>query len=180
MKLNNFKIKFDFMIDFVAIPEQRMKILRTNKKLVQKLESLVDVKIKLTENVEIESDDPLLVMRIKSVIKAFGRGLDFEDALNLLDEEFELRIIDIKGFSGKSSSRLNELRGRIIGRKGKTKAIIEKLADVKISIYGKTISIIGKWDSVQCANQAICMLLEGRRHGSVYKFLEENIKKIKH
>jgi len=180
LKFNNLKTKFDFMMDFVAIPEERMKLLRSDKRLVEKLENLVDVKINLGESVEIDGDDPLLVMRVKSVIKAFGRGFDFEDALNLLDEEFKLCIIDIKDFSGKSSSRLNELRGRIIGTKGKSKAIIEKLGNVKLSIYGKTISIIGKWDGVECTREAVCMLLEGRKHGSIYKFLEENIKKTKY
>lgn len=168
------------MIDFVAIPEERIKILRSEKKLVKKLEELAGVKIKLAENVEIECEDSIKLMQVKSVIKAFGRGFDFEDALYLLDDKYELCIIDAKDFAGKSSKRLEELRGRVIGTKGKSKAIIEKLADVKLSIYGKTISIIGKWDGVQCARQAVCMLLEGRKHGSVYKFLGENIKKTKY
>lgn len=165
------------MIDSVAIPEQRMKILKENKHLVKKLKDLADVKIRLGENVEIECEDSIQLMRVKTVVKAFGRGFDFEDALYLLDDAYELYIIDIKDFAGKSSKRLNELRGRVIGRKGKSKNIIEKMADVKISIYGKTISIIGKWDNVQYTNQAVRMLLEGRKHGSVYRFLEENIKK---
>lgn len=168
------------MIGFVAIPEERMKILRKEKKLVKKLEDLAGVKMKLAENVEIECEDSIKLMRIKSVIKAFGRGFDSEDALYLLDDKYELCIIDAKDFAGRSSKRLEELRGRVIGTKGKSKAIIEKLADVKLSIYGKTISIIGKWDGVQCARQAVSMLLEGRKHGSVYKFLEENIKETKY
>ena len=168
------------MMGFIAITEERMKILRKEKKLVKKLEDLTDVKIRLTENVEIECEDPIKLMCIKSVVKAFGRGFDFEDALYLLDDKYELCIIDAKDFAGKSTKRLEELRGRVIGTKGKSKTIIEKLADVKISIYGKTISIIGEWDSVQSARQAVCMLLEGRKHDGVYKFLEENIKKTKY
>ena len=168
------------MMDSVAIPEQRMKILKENKHLVKKLKDLADVKIRLDESVEIECEDSIKLLRAKTVVKAFGRGFDFEDALYLLDDAYELCIIDVKDFAGKSSKRLNELRGRVIGREGKSKNIIEKLADVKLSIYGKTISIIGKWDGVQYASQAIRMLLEGRKHGSVYKFLEENIKETKY
>lgn len=168
------------MIDFVSIPEQRMKLLRVKTKLVKKLEDLGDVKIKLAEDVSIECEDPIRAMCAKNVIKAFGRGFDFEDALYLLDDEYELCIIDAKDFAGKSSKRLEDLRGRVIGREGNTKNIIEKITEVKLSIYGKTISIIGKWDCVQFAKEAICMLLEGRKHGTVYKFLEESIKKEKH
>jgi len=165
------------MIDFVAIPELRMKKLRRSKGDIKKLKELADVKIKLGEDVSIECDDSIQLMRVKEVIKAFGRGFEFEDALYLLDDAYGLCIVDIKEFSGKSSNRMNELRGRVIGREGKTKSIIERLADVKVSIYGKTVSIIGRWETIDIVRQSVCMLLEGRKHGSVYKFLEENIKK---
>lgn len=161
------------MFDFVSIPEKRMKILRRNKKLIGKLKDLVDVEITINDEIKIEAEDSLLVMCVKRVIKAFGRGFDFEDALLLLDDKYLLDIVDIKQFSGKSSSRLVELRGRVIGTNGKTKNTIEKLTDAKISVYGKTICIIGRWDSVQCAREAIEMLLQGRKHGSVYRFLEQ-------
>ena len=169
------------MIDFVSIPEQRVKLLKTNRKIVKKLEGLANVKITFAEgeDIQIECEDPVQLMCVKNIIKAFGRSFAFEDALYLLDDEYELCIIDITEFSGKSSDRLNELRGRVIGREGKTKNIIEKFTDVKLSIYGKTICIIGKWNSVQFAREAICMLLEGRKHGTVYNFLFENANKIK-
>lgn len=163
------------MKDFVAIPENRMKILRTNKKLIGKLEELVDVKVSIGEDLEIDSDDPLLLMCVKNVIKAFGRGFDFDDALLLLDEQYLLEIIDIREFAGKSRNRLIQLRGRVIGTKGKTKDIIEKLADVKIAVHGKTVGIIGRHEEVHRARQAIEMLLHGRKHGSIYRFLEQKV-----
>jgi len=166
------------MIDFVSIPELRMKKLRRSKGDIKKLKELTDVKINLGEDVSIECEDSIQLMRVKEVIKAFGRGFDFEDALYLLDDAYGLCVIDIKDFSGKSSNRMNELRGRVIGREGKSKNIIERLADAKISIYGKTVSIIGKWETIDIVRQAVSMLLDGRKHGNVYKFLEENIKKV--
>ena len=166
------------MIDFVSIPELRMKKLRRSKGDIKKLKELTDVKIKLGEDVSIKCEDSIQLMRVKEVIKAFGRGFDFEDALYLLDDAYGLCVIEIKDFSGKSSNRMNELRGRVIGREGKSKNIIERLADARISIYGKTISIIGKWETIDIVRQAVSMLLDGRKHGNVYKFLEENIKKV--
>jgi len=164
------------MMDFVSIPEKRMKILKSNKRIIEKLQNLVDVKIRIGEEVEIESDDPLLVMRVKQVVKAFGRGFDFDDALFLLDDEYLLDVVDIKEFSGKSQDRLVEMRGRIIGTKGKTKNIIEKLTETKIVVYGKTVSIIGRYDVVQDAREAIEMILQGRKHGTIYRFLEQKRK----
>ena len=164
------------MIDFISIPEVRLKKLKSSRKLIEKLQKLIEVVVVLREEVSIESEDPIQVMKAKEVIKAYGRGFDFESALYLLDDDYILHVINITDFSGKSSSRLETLRGRIIGSEGKTKNILEKLADVKLSVYGKTVSIIGRWDSIGIVREAICMLLEGRKHGGVYKFLEDNMK----
>jgi ribosomal RNA assembly protein len=161
------------MIDYIAIPEERMKILRKNRNFIQQLEKFTDSKIELNEEISISCEDPLKVLRIKEVLKAFGRGFDFNTALNLLDENYYLEIIDLTLYAKKSRKRMITLRGRVIGTEGKTKKLIEKYADVKISIYGKTISIIGKWDKIMIAKKAIEMLLSGSLHSSVYKFLEK-------
>ena len=43
----------------------------------------------------------------------------------------------------------------------------------KITVYGKTIGIIGKWDGMRIAKEAIQMLLSGSSHSNVYRFLEQ-------
>jgi len=162
------------MIEFVSIPKERIGILKANKNYVEKLEKLSEIKIGLNDEVSIDCDDPLKILRVKEVIRAFGRGFDFEDSLNLLDESYYLETIEIKEFSGKSRNRMITLRGRIIGERGKTKESIEKYSDVKISIYGKTIGIIGEWSAIIIAKKAIEMLLLGSLHSTVYRYLERN------
>jgi ribosomal RNA assembly protein len=161
------------MIDFIRIPEERLKILKREKKFIEQLEKFTESKIKLNEEVEIECEDPLKVLRIKQVIQAFGRGFDFDTAMNLLDEEYYLETIEIKDYTGKSRSRMITLKGRVIGTGGKTKKLIENYTETKIAIYGKTICIIGKWDRVVIAKKAIEMLLNGKLHTTVYRFLEK-------
>lgn len=160
------------MIESVAIPEERIEILKREKKLENKLREFVGVKIRLNDCVVIESADPLCLLRVKEVIKAFGRGFDADTALNLLDDDYFLDILDVKGITGKSKKRQLRLKGRVIGSKGKTKNIIEKCAEVKIVIYGKTVSIVGKGKNVRAAREAVEMLLNGANHSSVYRFLE--------
>lgn len=160
------------MIDFIAIPEERMKILKKDKKWEEQLKKFSNAKVKLNDEISIESDDPFQVLRVKEVMKAFGRGFDFNTALNLLDEEYFLEVIEVKEFSGKSRKRQFVLKGRVIGTKGKMKKMIEKYCNVKIAIYGKTISILGKWNNVRKAEKAIKMLLSGAMHTTVYRFLE--------
>jgi ribosomal RNA assembly protein len=160
------------MFDFVLLPEEKLKLLKSNKKISQNLESMCSCKFHFSDVVEIDCDDPLRTLRIKEVLKAFGRGFAIDDCLNLLDESYSLEIIEVPEFSGKSRNRQIELKGRVIGREGKSKNLIEKYAQVKLAIYGKTISIIGKWDRVNVAREAVEMLLNGRLHGGVFRFLE--------
>jgi ribosomal RNA assembly protein len=160
------------MIDFIAIPEERMKLLKRDEKWKEQLRKFSDAKVELNDEVSIESEDPFQVLRLKEVFKAFGRGFDFNTALNMLDEEYFLEIIEVKEFSGKSRKRQLVLKGRVIGTKGKMKKMIEKYCDVKIAIYGKTISILGRWNNLRKAKKAIEMILSGAMHTTVYRFLE--------
>lgn len=160
------------MIEFVLIPEERMKKLRKDEKWKKELKRFSDVKIELNGEIMIEGDNPIQVLRIKEIIKAFGRGFEFKNALNLIDEENFLETIDVREFTGKSKKRQVVLKGRVIGTKGKTKSMIEEYTNTKIAVYGKTISIIGKWNDVKLARNAIEMLLSGTAHNTVYRFLE--------
>lgn len=159
------------MIDFVAIPQLRLKAL---KKAKGRLEELTQLKIGFNDEVSIEGDDSLTIFRMKEVVKAFGRGFDLDTAINLLDDEWKLELIEIQDFFGKSRDRLITLKGRVIGKGGKTKMMIENLADVKLSVYGKTVGIVGQWDRVAIAKEAVEMLLSGSMHSTIYRFLERH------
>ncbi len=162
------------MIEFVVIPEERMRLLRESRLVFnRKLRDFFDVKISVNDEVEIEGDEPLTVMRTKEVMKAFGRGFDFEDALDLVDEDYMLEMMVMTEFSGKSRNRRIVLKGRVIGSGGKSKKIIEKYSGAKIVVYGKTVSIIGKWENVRLAREAVGMLLRGAKHTTVFRMLEE-------
>jgi ribosomal RNA assembly protein len=162
------------VIEYISIPEERIKLLRKNKKWIEELKSLCGTDLNLNQEVEIKCNDPLTMLRVKEVIKAFGRGFSFDDSLLLLDDSYFLEIIEVKDYAGRSRQRQIVLKGRVIGKEGKAKKMIEKFCNVKISIYGKTVSIIGKWKNVQVARRAVEMLLEGKMHSTVYNFLERN------
>ncbi len=159
------------MIDYISIPEERLKLLKAENAWRGQLEKFSDVKVDLQEDVALEGKDPILVMRVKFVFQAFGRGFDFDTALSLLDEDFTLDLIDVSSYS-KSRERIAELRGRVIGTKGKIKNIIEKKTETNIAVYGKTVSVIGRFENAQRARSVIEMILSGRKHGTALKFLE--------
>ena len=163
------------MKDFVRIPQKRMDILKKYKELKERIEEFTNTKIELDDGVTIEGEG-LNVFQAKNVIKAFGRGFDLDDCFYLLEDEYGLDIINLSEFT-KSKERLKTLKGRIIGTGGKTKKYIEKYTDVKTSIFGKTVGIIGKWDKINIAREAIMKVIQGCSHQTLYRWLERQAKK---
>ncbi|MCD6226656.1 MAG: RNA-processing protein [Candidatus Aenigmarchaeota archaeon] len=159
------------MRDFIKIPKKRLDELKSKKRKLNKLQKLTNTKISINEDIIIDGEG-INIFQTKNILKAFGRGFSIDDSLYLLDEEYSLEIINLKDYT-KSKNRMIILKSRIIGTKGKTKKYIEQYTNTKISIYGKTISIIGKWDKVNIAKKAILMLIEGCSHTTLYKWLEQ-------
>ena len=159
------------MKDFIRIPQERKDILKKYENLKKKIEDFTNTKIELNDEISIEGDS-VNVFQVKNLIKAFGRGFDLDDCFYLLEDDYGLEIINLTEFT-KSKERLKTLKGRIIGTGGKTKKYIEKYTDVKTSIFGKTVSIIGKWDKIYIAKEAIMKLIRGCNHQTLYRWLEK-------
>lgn len=156
------------MIEIVNIPEERKAVLIGKKGLVKKeLEQKTNTRINIREQVEIEGD-VLNIIKVKEIIKAIGRGFTPEKAFKLLNENCQLDIISLNGESKKTIKRLF---GRVIGKKGVVRERIEKETGTNISVYGKTISIIGSGEEIESAKEVIEDLLAGKTHTYVYKRL---------
>lgn len=104
---------------------------------------------------------------------------DSKDALKLLDnEDLMFETIDLSNIA-RTEKDLERIRGRIIGSGGKTRDLFENLTNINISVYGKTVSLIGYPEQNRVARKGIDMLLEGSAHGPVYKFLEKKKSELK-
>ena len=79
----------------------------------------------------------------------------------------------------RSNKALVRFKGRVIGEGGKTRRIIEETTGVCVSVYGKTIALIGLPELLAVARKAIQMLLGGTPHSAVYAFLERKRREAK-
>src|SRR5438309_1156839 len=104
-------------------------------------------------------------------VHAMARGVSEVRAFRLLDEDAYLEILDIKDFAH-SKNRVSQIRGRLIGTRGKTRRLIEELTGVEVSVWGHTIALIGGSFEMAIAREAVFMLLRGSEHKTVYRFLE--------
>jgi ribosomal RNA assembly protein len=169
---------------YVRIPQDRIGVLIGHNGIVKEdIEKKSKTRIEVDSNEgevyieSIEGGDPLKALRVVDVVKAIGRGFSPENAFALLDDDFLLlEVISIAHLTPKT---LKRVKGRVIGRNGRTRRTIENLAGVKITIYGKTIGMIGYSHPIRTAHEAIEMLINGTPHSTVYSFLERKAGKEK-
>jgi ribosomal RNA assembly protein len=114
----------------------------------------------------------LELMKARDVVRAIAYGFSPERAFRLLDEDQVLLIIDLKQYVGDKPNHLQRVKGRIIGEGGKARRIIEEMTGTYISVYKNYVAIIGDFESANIAKTAIELLIEGRRHGTVYRYIE--------
>jgi ribosomal RNA assembly protein len=84
-----------------------------------------------------------------------------------------LDIIDLRETFGKNERDIARLKGRVIGRNGKIRRLIEEMTSAQVSVYGHTISMLGEFETVTAAREAIELLLKGKQHSTVYKLLRK-------
>lgn len=114
--------------------------------------------------------DPFSATR---VIEAIGRGFSPQRAKRLLDEGTALEVIDLRDYAGRSVNALARIRGRVIGLKGKSRRVIEELTGCHLSVYGRTVAVIGEAAEVQLASHAVRTLATGSQHKTVYNALQK-------
>lgn len=167
----------------LRIPKERIAMLLGKKGEVKKrLEKELGVKIIVDSeegDVLIKGEDNINLFLAEKIIKAIGRGFSPKNAELLLNEDNAFEFLNIEGHVGRNKNRVIRMRGRIIGERGKSRRNIENLTETKISVYGKTIGIIGGFGEVAMARRAVEMLLRGSNHSTVYLWLERERKKLR-
>ena len=99
--------------------------------------------------------------------------------MRLAEEDNFLELIDIRDYSGKTQKHVMRIRGRLIGKDGKTRRIIEEMSGAEMCIYGNTVGLIGDVYSLDAAKRASEMVLEGSEHSAVYRFLENKRREMR-
>lgn len=169
------------MSEELKIPKERIAVLIGEKGVTKrKIQKLTNTKLIVSSkdgDVSIDGEDNYKVFVTHNIIKAIARGFNPNTALKLLKEDYTFDIISLHEFAGKSKKQEERMKSRAIGTDGKARRTLEKMTNTNISIYGKTIGIIGSLEDVYLAKKALTKLLQGSPHTNVYKFIEREKEK---
>jgi len=173
---------------FVRIPKERVGVLvGSDGKVKQKIEGKLMVELHIESEsggvtivLSEKTNDASLLFRAKDTVTAIGRGFSPDHAFRLLRNEDDIfDFIDFREIFGRSESDIKRVKGRIIGANGKTRKLIEELTNASVIVYGHTVGFIGTFEQVDVAKNAVQMLIDGRQHHTVYKYLRRKRSEFK-
>ena len=165
----------------VKVPKDRVAVLigkngETKKLLIELTKTKIDIDSNEGE-VNVSGDDALNLYSTREIIKAIARGFNPETALLLLKQDYAFDIINLPDFE--NPNQFLRIKGRVIGKDGKSRRLIEEFTETYISVYGKTVAFIGQVDTLFLARKAVEMLIKGSPHSNVYSWLERRKREVK-
>uniref|UniRef100_A0A7S1UGM3 K Homology domain-containing protein n=1 Tax=Phaeomonas parva TaxID=124430 RepID=A0A7S1UGM3_9STRA len=172
----------------LRVPPHRYTPLRENWEtllapLVQhmKLQVRFNPKVRCVEmRTSPHTEDASSIQKGADFISAFLLGFEVQDAIALLrlDDLYvdSFQIQDVKTLHG---DHLSRAIGRIAGQDGKTKFAIENATRTRIVLANTHVHILGSFQNIRIARDAICSLIMGAPPGKVYNHMRNVARRMK-
>ncbi|MFA5049831.1 MAG: KH domain-containing protein [Candidatus Micrarchaeia archaeon] len=166
-------------MEIVKIPKERIGVLLgEGGKTKKRIEETATITLRVNSEGEIilEGEEDKIYFGTE-VIKAIGRGFSPDDAIKIITKNKSFFMINLKEFAN-TPNATTRIKARVIGENGKVKSEIESATGCTISVYGKTIGIIGDYDSIEYAKEAITKIIKGSQHSTIFNYLADARRKI--
>jgi len=164
----------------VLLPSKRIaRLLKNNSRSLHELEERGRVEIFIREQgggegiieIEGESENEWIA---EQALKAIDLGFEPKHAFKLFNENYFLEVIDVGQAMRGNERAVQRQKARIIGEEGKAKKKIEELSEALLALSDdERVGIIGEFEEMKSAKEAILRLLEGANHAGVFAFLKK-------
>lgn len=161
----------------VPVPQHRMTPLKNSwlslyKPVTEilKLDMRMNLKSKKVEiKTTPKTSDTGNLQRASDFVHAFILGFDINDAIALLRlDDLYVECFEVKDVKTLRGEHLARCIGRMAGRHGKTKFTIENATRTRIVLADTKIHILGSFQNIRAARDAICSLIMGSPAGKVF------------
>jgi KH domain-containing protein len=152
----------------IIISDKLPRITKNRRRLQEKLNVRITNRGKEVK-IEGEPEDEYIA---EKVIDALNFGFEYSTAIQIKEEDFAFEIINIKDYTKKHD--LKTIRARIIGTQRKALNTIEQLTNCTLELKDNQVGIIGPAESIENAQTAITLIIQGSKQSNAYKFLEKN------
>ncbi|OAL30231.1 pre-rRNA-processing protein PNO1 [Fonsecaea nubica] len=161
----------------VPVPPHRMSPLKQSwgkiyPPLVEHLKLQVRMNVK-SKAVELRTSrfttDTGALQKGEDFVRAFTLGFDVDDAIALLRlDDLYIETFEIKDVKTLHGEHLGRAIGRIAGKDGKTKFAIENTSKTRVVLADTKIHILGGFQNIRIAREAVVSLILGAPPGKVY------------
>jgi len=165
----------------VPVESKRIRLIKENKDIFEKsfgIQISIDEQNFIVYLKAVKETIPYKFMKAKEAIEALSLGFAIEDILMLSDDNIFFERIDLTEIY-RDRRDLKRIKARIIGSEGKIKLLIEETTGAKIAIGEKEVGIIGDYEQVKTAREAVEMIIAGKSHRTLNNFLRSESRKLK-
>jgi|GEM_PF-910637 hypothetical protein len=110
-----------------------------------------------------------LIPKIVDAVRLADFGVSAERIDEFIEKEEYYDVVAVSG----SKHEIQRSIGRIIGRRGKIKKTIEELTGADIYIRDNSVLILGTFESIEKARNAVLGIAQGKPQGPVLRSLGE-------